>query len=207
MKITVAGAGLVGLVTSAGLAELGHQVTCIDIQKKKIDLLQNGRTPINEPGLDPLLEKNLNNGNLHFTMSPYQAYSDTEVIFIAVGTKNKHDDSVDLRNIHVVSNTIAHFIENNVVLCIISTVPIGTNDLINKIIDRSKPPNLRCDVVSNPDFLRKGSAINDFFYGERIIIGADNHESASMIKQIYEPLKIPTIITDILSAEMMKYAI
>ncbi|MED1467225.1 nucleotide sugar dehydrogenase [Bacillus salipaludis] len=205
MKITVAGAGLVGLVTSAGLAELGHQVTCIDIQKKKIDLLQNGRTPINEPGLAPLLEKNLNNGNLHFTMSPYQAYSDAEVIFISVGTKNKLDDSVDLRNIHVVSNTIAHFIENDVIVCIISTVPIGTNDLIRKIIDRSKPPNLRCDVVSNPEFLRKGSAINDFFYGERIIIGAEKQEAALVIDQIYQPLKIPTIITEIINAEMMKY--
>lgn len=203
MKITVAGAGYVGLVTSACLAELGHQVTCTDIQKKKIDMLQNGRSPIYEPGLESLLEKNLSNGQLHFTASPLQAFSGAEIIFIVVGTPEKHDGSVDLKYIHVVSHTIAHYIQNDVIVCTKSTVPVGTNILIQQIIDSRKPPNLQAEVVANPTFLREGSAILDFFHGDQIMIGTSNPEAASIVEQIYLPLKIPIIKTDIQSAEMI----
>lgn len=205
MKITVAGAGYVGLVTSACLAELGHNVTCIDIQKDKIDTLQNGRSPIYEPGLESFMKKNLRNGQLKFTVNPEQAYSEADIIFIAVGTPEKPDGSVDLKYIHVVSHTIAHYIKKDVIVCTKSTVPVGTNDLIKQIIQSRKSSAVKAEVVSNPEFLREGSAILDFFEGDRIVIGFDNPEAASILEQIYLPLKIPIIKTDIRSAEMIKY--
>ncbi len=206
MKVTVAGAGYVGLVTSACLAEIGHQVTCIDIQKEKIDMLQGGCTPIYEPGLETLLEKNLRNEQLHFTTNPHQAYSGADIIFIAVGTPEKQDGSADLKYIHVVSHTIANYIEQDVIICTKSTVPVGTNELIQQIIDSRKPPNLKAEVVSNPEFLREGTAILDFFHGDRIVIGSSHPKAASMMEQFYLPLHIPIIKTDIRSAEMIKYA-
>ena len=206
MKVTVAGAGYVGLVTSACLAELGHQVTCIDIQKEKINMLQCGRSPIYEPGLEALLEKNLCNKQLHFTTSPHQAYSGADIIFIAVGTPENHDGSADLKYIHVVSHTIAHYIEQDVIVCTKSTVPVGTNELIQQIIESRKPPNLQVEVVANPEFLREGSAIHDFFHGDRIVIGTNHPEAAAFMEQFYLPLKIPIMKTDIRSAEMIKYA-
>jgi UDPglucose 6-dehydrogenase len=205
MKITVAGAGYVGIVTSACLAELGHLVTCIDIQKEKIDMLQSGRSPIYEPGLESMLEKNLSTGQLHFTVNPHDAYSDAEIIFIAVGTPEKFDGSVDLKYIHVVSILIAYYIENDVIVCTKSTVPVGTNELIQAIIDSRKPPNLQVEVVANPEFLREGSAVQDFFHGDRIVIGTAHPEVASILEQLYLPLKIPILKTDIRSAEMIKY--
>lgn len=205
MKITVAGAGYVGLVTSAGLAELGHSVTCIDIEKEKIDMLQSGRSPIYEPGLESLIEKNLLNRQLKFTMSPDQAYSAADIIFIAVGTPEAQDGSVDLKYIHVVSHTIAHYINKDVIVCTKSTVPVGTNELIKQIIHGRKSSSINVEVVASPEFLREGSAVLDFFQGDRIVIGADNPEAATIMEQIYLPLKIPIMKTDIKSAEMIKY--
>ncbi|WP_413303492.1 UDP-glucose/GDP-mannose dehydrogenase family protein [Bacillus sp. 1P10SD] len=206
MKITVAGAGYVGLVTCACLAELGHYVTCIDIQKEKIEMLQNGRSPIYEPGLEPLLQKHLQNGTLQFTTDSHQAYSNPEIIYIAVGTPEKEDGTVDLKYIHVITHTIAHYIKNDVLICTKSTVPVGTNDLIKEIIYSRIPSNIKAEVVATPEFLREGSAVFDFFHGDRIVIGTDNPEAASIMEQIYLPLKIPIITTDIRSAEMIKYA-
>ncbi|WP_223594323.1 UDP-glucose dehydrogenase family protein [Neobacillus bataviensis] len=206
MKITVAGAGYVGLVTSAGLADIGHNVTCIDIEKDKIDMLQNGRSPIYEPGLESLIEKNLLNGQLQFTMNPEQAYSGADIIFIAVGTPEQQDGSVDLKYIHVVSHTIAHYIDKDVIVCTKSTVPVGTNELIKQIIHSRKSSAIKAEVVVSPEFLREGSAVLDFFQGDRIVIGADDPDAASIMEQIYLPLKIPIMKTDIRSAEMIKYA-
>jgi UDPglucose 6-dehydrogenase len=206
MRITVAGAGFVGLVTSVCLAEMGHQVTCIDIQNEKMDLLQKGQSPIYEPGLERLLEKYLHNGHLKFTVNPKYAYPGAEIIFIAVETPEKKDGSVDLKAIYVVSHTIAHYIENDVIICTKSTVPVGTNNVIRQIINIHKPINVRAEVVSNPEFFREGSAIIDFFHADRIVIGSDNPEAATIMEQIYLPLKIPILKTDIKSAEMIKYA-
>lgn len=206
MKITIAGAGYVGLVTSACLAELGHQVICIDIQKEKINLLQNNRLPLYEPGLRHLLAKNLQNGKLIFTVDPHLAYSNTEIIFIAVGTPEKSDGSVELKYIQEAAQQIAHYIESDVIICTKSTVPVGTNDFIKQIIDNHKAPTLRAEVVSNPEFLREGSAVHDFLHGDRIVIGTDHLEAASVLKKVYQPLDIPVITTDIRSAEMIKYA-
>jgi UDPglucose 6-dehydrogenase len=206
MKITVAGAGNVGLVTAVCFAEAGHQVTCLDTQTEKIEMLEKGHSPFFEPGLEPLLEKNLTNGQLRFSTNPKQAYRGAEIIFIAVGTPEKKDGSVDLSYIYIASYHIAENIENDVIVCTKSTVPVGTNEIIKQIFQHRKPRHLKVDVVSNPEFLREGSAIMDFYLGDRIVIGADNPEAASIMEQLYLPLKIPIVVTDIRSAEMIKYA-
>ncbi|MEH7379276.1 UDP-glucose/GDP-mannose dehydrogenase family protein [Bacillus sp. JJ1533] len=206
MKITVAGAGYVGLVTSVCLAELGHEVICMDIQAEKIEKLQEGFSPIYEPELEPLLQKNLIEGRLYFTTNPRYAYTHADVIFIAVGTPQNADGTANLDYVYTVVETIAVHIENDVIICTKSTVPVGTNEKIKRIIDSKKLPQLQVEVVSNPEFLREGSAVFDFFYGDRIVVGAENGESARVIEQIYQPLKIPLIKTDVKSAEMIKYA-
>ena len=206
MKITVAGAGNVGLVTAACLAELGHQVICIDIQKEKIDMLKKGETPFFEPGLDDLIEKNISYDRLHFTTDPTYAYGNAEMIFIAVGTPEKRDGSADLSYLHAVCFTIAAHLKSDVIICTKSTVPVGTNDTIKEIINKYKPSHLKTRVVANPEFLREGSAIFDFFLGDRIVVGTENTEALAIMKQLYLPLKIPIIHTDIRSAEMIKYA-
>ena len=206
VKITVAGTGYVGLVTGVCLAEMGHQVTCMDIDEEKISMLQTGRSPIYEPGLEPLLDSNLSNGRLHFTTNPHRAYSEAEIIFIAVGTPENQDGTANLEYIFDVANSVAMYIKNDVIICTKSTVPVGTNDRINHFVQNKKPPNIRVDVVSNPEFLREGSAIFDFFHGDRIVIGADQPHVASKVEQIFLPLNIPIFKTDIRSAEMIKYA-
>jgi UDPglucose 6-dehydrogenase len=206
MKITVAGAGYVGLVTSVCLSELGHRITCIDVQREKIEMLQSGRSPIYEPGMEAMLEKNLGNGQLNFTIDIEQAFSDCDIVFIAVGTPEKHDGTVDLTSIYEISKIIAQHIKKDVIICTKSTVPVGTNSSIKNFLQSCKPPNLKIEVVSNPEFLREGSAILDFFHGDRIVIGSDNPDAAAEIEKIYFPLGIPIIKTDLKSAEMIKYA-
>lgn len=206
MRITVAGAGNVGLVTAVCFAEAGHQVTCLDTQKEKIEMLEKGHSPFFEPGLEPLLEKNLANGQLRLSTSPKQAYRDAEIIFLAVGTPEKKDGSVDLSYIYIASYHIAENIENDVIVCTKSTVPVGTNEIIKQIFQNRKSHHLKVDVVSNPEFLREGSAIMDFYLSDRIVIGADTPEAASIMEQLYLPFKIPIVVTDIRSAEMIKYA-
>lgn len=206
MNITVAGTGYVGLVTGVCLAELGHQVICSDIQEEKIAMLQSGRSPIYEPGLEDLLEKNLQCGRLHFTTNPQYAYGKAEIIFIAVGTPEQQDGTANLAYVREVAHSIAQFMKNDVIVCTKSTVPVGTNNQIRELIHSHKPTNLYAEVVSNPEFLREGSAVVDFFYGDRIVIGADCSQAEAIIEQIYLPLEIPIIKTDIKSAEMIKYA-
>ena len=206
MKITVAGTGYVGLVTGVCLAEMGHHVTCIDIQSQKIEMLQSSLSPIYEPGLEPLLIKNQSNSQLNFTTNPHIAYAQAEIIFITVGTPEKEDGTADLQYIENVCLSIAEHIENDVIICTKSTVPVGTNEKIKQIINGNKLPYIHIDVISNPEFLREGSAIFDFYHGDRIVIGADNPEAVKVMEQLYLPLGIPLIKTDIKSAEMIKYA-
>ncbi|CAH0347657.1 UDP-glucose/GDP-mannose dehydrogenase family protein [Bacillus sp. CECT 9360] len=205
MNITVAGTGYVGLVTGVCLAELGHQVTCIDIQEEKIKVLRAGRSPIYEPGLEPLLQNNLSSGRLDFTTDPQIAYKNADIIFLAVGTPEQQDGAANLEYIQTAAYTIAQHIKKDVIVCTKSTVPVGTNDGIKDIIHCNKPPDIHAEVVSNPEFLREGSAIFDFFHADRIVIGSDSPEAASIIEQIYLPLKIPIMKTDRKSAEMIKY--
>ena len=189
MNITVAGTGYVGLVTGVCLAEMGHQVTGIDIQTEKIEMLQSGRSPIYEPELQPLLEKNLRNGRLQFTINPQNAYGNAEIIFIAVGTPEQQDGTANLVFVHDVAKTIAQYMKHNVIVCTKSTVPVGSNEQIKNIIQSNKLSTLQVDVVSNPEFLREGSAILDFFYGDRIVIGAESREAAATMEQLYLPVK------------------
>lgn len=206
MKITVAGTGYVGLVTGVCLAEMGHHVTCIDIQSQKIKMLQSGISPIYEPGLEPLLIKNQSNSQLNFTTDPQIAYAQADIIFITVGTPEKEDGTADLQYIENVCLSIAKHIENDVIVCTKSTVPVGTNEKIKQIINTNKLPYIHIEVISNPEFLREGSAVFDFYHGDRIVIGADHPEAVKVMEQLYLPLGIPIIKTDIKSAEMIKYA-
>lgn len=205
MRIAVAGTGYVGLVTGVCLAELGHHVICLDILEEKIDMLNLGHSPIYEPGLEQLLQKNLRNGLLQFTTNPKFAYEKVDIIFIAVGTPKREDGSAGLDSIYEVATSIANNIKNDVIVCTKSTVPVGTNYQISQIIDNQKPPNVSAEVVANPEFLREGSAIVDFFNGDRIVIGTEKTEIAETIEELYLPLQIPIMKTDIRSAEMIKY--
>jgi UDPglucose 6-dehydrogenase len=206
MKIAVAGTGYVGLITGVCLAEMGHDVVCTDIREDKVLMLQSGHSPIYEPGIDSLLTKNIQTGRLRFTVNPEIAYKDADIIFIAVGTPENPDGTINLDYIHEAAYTIGLCINKDVVICTKSTVPVGTNARIQDIITSVKPPIHQIHIVSNPEFLREGNALHDFYNGDRIVIGTDSDEAKWMMEQLFLPLKIPIITTDVRSAEMIKYA-
>lgn len=208
MKIAVAGTGYVGLVTGTCLAEMGQTVVCFDVEKGKIAALQQGRSPIYEPGLEELMRKNMETGRLSFTADEKEAYREADVVFLAVGTPEKEDGSADLTYIEEAVRAVAKHMEKDVVIVTKSTVPVGTNERMRAMMERWKPPFLRTSVISNPEFLREGSAIHDWFYGDRIVIGASeaDKEAAELLSRLYEPLGIPIVRTDLASAEMIKYA-
>ncbi|MGE7636518.1 UDP-glucose dehydrogenase family protein [Peribacillus frigoritolerans] len=205
MKITIIGTGYVGLVTAVCLSDIGHNVTCIDIDKVKIEQLKNGISPIYEPGLEDLMLKNIKNKRLFFTHDYYEGFKGTEVIYIAVGTPQKPNGEADLSFIETVAKEIAYNINKYVVIVTKSTVPVGTNDNLYKIIKKINK-NIDFDIVSNPEFLREGSAIKDTFHGDRIVIGSNNQFAASVIEEINKPFNVPIYKTDIKSAEMIKHA-
>jgi UDPglucose 6-dehydrogenase len=206
-KIAVVGTGYVGLVTGVCLSEIGHDVTCVDIDEQKVQKMRQGISPIYEPDLDELMKKNIEKGRLHFTTSHKEAFAKAEVIYIAVGTPQKEDGSADLRFVEQVAKDIAENIEKDGFIVVTkSTVPVGTNHKVRDWIKRHLRKELAFDVVSNPEFLREGSAIYDTFHGDRIVIGADNGRAASIIEEINKPFGIPIFKTDIRSAEMIKYA-
>jgi UDPglucose 6-dehydrogenase len=207
MEISVIGTGYVGLATGVALSEIGHNVICIDIDKQKIEKMQQGQSPIYEPGLDELMKKNIESGRLRFTTDYKQGMVEAEVIYIAVGTPQKEDGSADLTYIEQVAKAIGEHIERDgVVIVTKSTVPVGTNEKVKNWIKSSLKKEVQFDIVSNPEFLREGSAIYDMFHGDRIVIGAENERAASIIEEIYKPFGIPIFKTDIKSAEMIKYA-
>ncbi|TKC19193.1 UDP-glucose dehydrogenase family protein [Robertmurraya kyonggiensis] len=202
-KIAVIGTGYVGLVTGACFAEIGHQVKCLDIDEKKIYDLSKGIIPFYEPGLEDLVKENLENNRLFFTTNSSFAFHDAEVIYIAVGTPAKEDGSSNLEYIFRAANNIAKYATKNVIVVTKSTVPVGTNERIKELITMN---GLKVEVVSNPEFLREGQAINDTFRGDRIIIGSDNDTAATVIEEINQHFHVKVIHTDIKSAEMIKYA-
>ena len=206
MKIAVVGAGYVGLVTSTCLAEIGHYVTCIDSNQKKIELMKKGIAPLYEPGLTELMQKNCELGRLSFTVSYEEAFEQRDVIYIAVGTPENSDGSANLMYVEEVATTIALTAKKDTIVVTKSTVPVGTNDRLQEIIDRNKLYHINISVVSNPEFLREGSAIYDSFYGDRIVVGAKSKEAANVIEELNRPFGIPVYKTDIRSAEMIKYA-
>ena len=208
MDISVIGTGYVGLVTGAGLADFGNDVVCVDVDVRKIEALQKGIIPIYEPGLDKLVSKNVAEGRLRFTTDLPAAIQSARAIFIAVGTPPKPDGSADLRYVEEVAHSIARHMNGPKLVITKSTVPIGTGRLIEQII-ASHGAGHRASVVSNPEFLREGSAIEDFMKPDRVVIGASDPEAAEMMKEIYAPLhylEIPFVVTNVESSELIKYA-
>jgi UDPglucose 6-dehydrogenase len=206
MKVSVIGTGYVGLVSGVSLADIGHDVTCIDINESKVSLMSKGKSPFYEPGLEPLMKKNIVSGKLHFTTGMQNGLLNADMIIIAVGTPMKDDGSADISQIEQVSLQIAEFIVKDTIIIIKSTVPVGTNELIKDIIFSKLRHNVEFSVVSNPEFLREGSAVYDTYHGDRIIIGSDNYRVAECVATMYKPLGMKILITDIRSAEMIKYA-
>ncbi|WP_100374102.1 UDP-glucose dehydrogenase family protein [Bacillus sp. FJAT-45037] len=206
MKIAVIGTGYVGLVTGVSLSHIGHEVTCIDLDEAKVDRMSQGQSPIYEPGLEELMKENSAAGRLAFTTSHKEGFEGAELIFIAVGTPQKEDGTADLRFIEQAAKDIGVHITTDVVVITKSTVPVGTNAFVKETVLAHLVHPVSVQVASNPEFLREGSAVHDTFKGDRIVIGADDQEAAEKVKSVYAPLDIPVFITDIKSAEMIKYA-
>lgn len=208
MDIAVIGTGYVGLVTGAGLSDFGNDVICVDVDVKKIDALRSGVIPIYEPGLDTLVNKNVAEGRLRFTTDLPDAIRSARAIFIAVGTPPKADGSADLRYVEEVAHSIARHMNGPKLVITKSTVPIGTGRMIEEIIE-SYGNGHDASIVSNPEFLREGSAIEDFMKPDRVVIGASTAEAADLMREIYAPLhslEIPFVVTNVESSELIKYA-
>ncbi|OCC15933.1 UDP-glucose dehydrogenase [Dissulfuribacter thermophilus] len=209
MHVTVIGTGYVGLVAGAGLADFGLQVICVDKIKEKIDLLKNGEIPFYEPGLKELVERNISNGRLSFSTDLASSVRLSLVIFIAVGTPSKDDGTVDLSAVEAVAREIGKTIDDYKVVVTKSTVPVGTNRRIKEIIEKEAQNGITVDVVSNPEFLREGSAVEDFMRPNRVVLGSDSEKALAIVKDIYRPLYLietPFVITNLETAEMIKYA-
>ena len=209
MHIAVIGTGYVGLVTGACFAEFGVDVTCVDVDEEKIDRLLNGVMPIYEPGLEQLVAKNSQAGRLRFTTDVRQAVEQALVIFLAVGTPPKPDGSPDMSFVEAAACSIADYMNGYKVVVTKSTVPIGTGEHIRKLVAERKKTKATFGVVSNPEFLREGAAINDFMRPDRVVIGSRDEEAIAIMKDLYRPLYLieaPFVITSLEAAELTKYA-
>jgi len=230
----IGGAGYVGLITGIGLAELGHHVTNVDICADKIEMLRRGSSPVREKGLEELLQKNLGAGRLSFTSDVERGIASAQVVFIAVGTPAKEDGAADLSQIIQVTEDLVKHLQGYKVIAIKSTVPVGTVELVESILRRHKREGEEFDIVSNPEFLREGHGLHDFFHPDRIVIGARSARARQLMHQLYAPLiyrtarsvsddtpdgatergddavgapdLVPVIDTDLASAQMIKYA-
>lgn len=206
MKICIIGTGYVGLVTGTCFAEIGHDVTCVDNDPAKVKILQSGGMPIYEPGLSELVQKNVKEGRLRFTASTPEGVAHGDVIFIAVPTPPQPDGSVDLSFIEKVAREIAGAMTQYKVVVDKSTVPVRTGDKVAETIKRYCKSKVEFDVVSNPEFLREGFAIEDFLKPDRVVIGVRSERAVAAMREIYAPVKAPFIVTDINSAELIKHA-
>jgi len=209
MNICVIGTGYVGLVTGACLAEFGMNLICVDNDIQKIDLLRQGKITIYEPGLDNLVAKGTREGRLRFSSSIEEGVKSSLVIFIAVGTPPNEDGSADLRFVEEVGKEIAPWMDGYKVVVMKSTVPVGTARWLKELIQKHQPQPAPFDIVSNPEFLREGSAIEDFMRPDRVIIGAESEQAVAIMKDIYSALYLietPFILASLESAEMIKYA-
>lgn len=212
MKIAVVGTGYVGLVTGTCFAETGVSVTCVDNDLRKIKLLREGKSPIFEPGLEPMMINNIGKGRLLFTVDVNEAIKGAEVIFIAVGTPPGEDGSADLKHVLAVARDIGKYIDHYVVVATKSTVPVGTAEKVRGMITgelNARKSDIHFDVASNPEFLKEGSAVEDFLKPQRIIVGVDNDKAGDIMKRLYMPFLLnnrPVIFMDIPSAELTKYA-
>jgi UDPglucose 6-dehydrogenase len=209
MKIAMIGSGYVGLVSGACFADYGHQVTCVDVQQEKIDALNRGEIPIFEPGLAPLVATNMAASRLSFTTDLGSAVADADVVFIAVGTPSRRGDGhADLSHVHAAAKTIAGHVDGFTVIATKSTVPVGTGDEVERII-RATNPKADIAVVSNPEFLREGAAIEDFKRPDRIVIGIEDERAREVMAEVYRPLFLnqsPLLFTSRRTSELTKYA-
>jgi UDPglucose 6-dehydrogenase len=206
MKLTIIGTGYVGLVTGACFAEVGHQVVCVDSDAAKVKLLQGGGIPIYEPGLEELVSQNAAAGRLSFSTSTAEGVEKSDVIFIAVPTPPLPDGAVDLSFIEKVAREIAGAMTSYKIVVDKSTVPVKTGDNVAETIKRYCKAHVEFDVVSNPEFLREGFAVEDLMHPDRVVIGVRTQRPVSAMKQVYAPFKAPIIVTDINSAELIKHA-
>jgi UDPglucose 6-dehydrogenase len=206
MNLTIIGTGYVGLVTGTCFAEGGHQVICVDKDAQKVKLLQGGGMPIYEPGLEALVQKNVQAGRLRFTASTQEGVEKSDVIFIAVPTPPLPDGSVDLSFIEGVSREIAGAMTAYKIVVDKSTVPVKTGEKVAETIKRYCKAKVDFDVVSNPEFLREGFAVEDFMKPDRVVIGVLSSRPVAAMKEIYAPYNAPVIVTDINSAELIKHA-
>jgi len=212
MRLTIFGSGYVGLVTGACFAEAGNHVVCVDIDEKKIDKLKRGESPIFEPGLDELLERNLATGRLKFTTDAEEGVRHGLFQMIAVGTPPEEDGSADLRHVLAVAESIGRHLEEYRIVVTKSTVPVGTADKVRARIQdilHERHATVEFDVVSNPEFLKEGAAIGDFMKPDRIVVGTDNPRTAELLKVLYDPFtrnRDRMIVMDIRSSELTKYA-
>lgn len=213
MKIAVVGTGYVGLVTGTCFAEMGTEVYCVDIDKKKIDNLQNGIIPIFEPGLDEMVERNHKAGRLQFTTDLTSILNNVDIVFSAVGTPPDEDGSADLKYVMDVARNVGKNLNKYILVVTKSTVPVGTAKLVKQAIreelDKRGKNDIEFDVASNPEFLKEGAALDDFMHPDRVVVGIENDKARKLMEKLYKPFTLnnyPIIYTDIPSAEMIKYA-
>jgi UDPglucose 6-dehydrogenase len=204
-KIAVIGAGYVGLVTGTCFAELGNNVVCIDVERSKIDALNSGALPFFEPGLLEMVSRNRDAGRLTFTVSIAEGLFDREVVFIAVGTPQGQDGQADLQHVRAAARDIAANLTRDCIVVNKSTVPVETGDMVSAIINENSSRRFSVSVVSNPEFLREGNAIADFMQPDRIVVGIYDSAAADTMHELYAPLNAPMIVTDVRTAEMIKY--
>ena len=212
MKISVVGTGYVGLVTGTCFAETGLNVCCVDIDEEKINGLKNGIVPIYEPGLDEMIERNVEAGRLCFTTDIEESLKDSEAVFISVGTPPDEDGSADLSHVLAVAASVGKYMQDYLVVVTKSTVPVGTAEKVRNAIKTEldkRGANIEFDVASNPEFLKEGDAINDFMKPDRIVIGVDSDKAEDVMRRLYKPFLLnnhPILFMDIPSAELTKYA-
>ncbi|MEH7180545.1 UDP-glucose dehydrogenase family protein [Neobacillus vireti] len=205
-KIAIAGTGYVGLVAGVCFAEVGHYVTCVDVDEEKVRVLKTGVSPIYESGLEDLMKKNYIAGRIDYTTDFKIAYRDADAIFIGVGTPEQSDGSANLSYIATVARQIAESVEKDCLVVVKSTVPIGTNDKVQQFIQDFLVNDVKVEVSSNPEFLAQGSAVHDTLHAERIIIGTESKWAEALLMKIYEPFHLPIVSVNRRSAEMIKYA-
>ncbi|PEA14523.1 UDP-glucose 6-dehydrogenase [Bacillus thuringiensis] len=205
-KIAVAGTGYVGLVAGVCFAEVGHRVTCVDIDEKKVKLMKSGVSPIYEADLEELMQKNYADGRINYTTDYKSAYKDADAIFIGVGTPEQFDGSANLSYIATVAKQIAESVEKDCLVVVKSTVPIGTNDKVEQFIQDFLVNDVKVEVASNPEFLAQGSAVHDTLYAERIVIGTESKWAEEVLTNLYKPFHLPIVSVNRRSAEMIKYA-
>ena len=205
-QLSVVGSGYVGLVTGANFADMGNSVTLVDIDERKIDMLQAGQLPIYEPGLAEMVQRNTDAGRMRFTTSYADGLADAEFVFVCVGTPSGVDGEADLQYVRAAAQTIAKTMRQPLIVINKSTVPVGTGDWTAEIISSNQPQPVDFAVVSCPEFLREGSAIADFMHPDRTVLGSSDASAAERVAELYAPLEAPVVITDIRTAEMIKYA-